>query len=120
MKEIDKINALVYIGIIDIGFLILNTIYHFIIHRFYNTPIGKLFLFIFIGIIILSILIMDPQNNFKNDLSLFLLTALMTSITVFLFGVMIASITISIPIFLIIEWLVPPIILILICILSDS
>lgn len=111
--------VLIYIALFDIVLLTINSIYHFIIHGFYKTTLGIIFL-ILIGLsLLIGIVFGSDRNKLLNDISILSIAALSIFVSCFLLGVLIGSIVVSRPIFLIIQWLIPIIVLIILCIKKD-
>ncbi len=110
-------NILIYIGLLDLIILFINSIYHFIIHGFYKTLLGIIFLIATGLFFILAIL--TGQSKMFEDVSMLSISALSVFISCFLIGVLIGSLAVSKPIFLIIEWIIPIVILISFCIKED-
>lgn len=111
--------VLIYIALFDIILLIINSIYHFIIHGFYKTTLGIIFL-ILIGLSFLIGIVFGPdRNKLLNDISTLGIAALSIFVSCFLLYILIKSIIVSRPIFLIIQWLIPIIVLIILCIKED-
>lgn len=124
MKFIGKKSTilLIYISLLDFSLIIFNTIYHFIKHGMYKTPIGIIFIISFIIIMDIAFIL-----NKSNDESVQNITALLSAILgimflLFLIIVLIKSFILSNkkPIILLIEYIIGIISLISIVILESD
>lgn len=115
LKGVDITKLFLFIGGLDLSILIINCIYHFIIHGFYKTFWGILFLVLFF-LTFISVLILGKLNiDSLEEISMFLLAFLGILWCCFIVGVTIATIRITFPIFLIIQWSLAPLCFIVVC-----
>ena len=107
--------VLIYLGVFDLVAIILNSEYHFNTHEMYNTLFGKILIAIFLISLVIIIVFGNSKNGNIQDIVTFVLSVSFISIIVLLLGILIYSVIVSRPLFLLIQWLLLPFIIIMIC-----
>ena len=114
-NKFNKEIALIYLGVLDLVAIILNSVYHFNAHEMYNTLFGKILIAIFLISLVVIIVFGNSKNSNIQDIVTFVLSVSFISIIVLLLGILIYSVMVSRPLFLLIQWLLLPFIIIMIC-----
>ena len=114
-NKFNKEMILIYLGVFDLVAIILNSVYHFNTHEIYNTLFGKILIVIFLISLVIIIVFGNSKNGNIQDIVTFVLAVSSISIVVLLLGILIYSVIVSRPLFLLIQWLLLPFIIIMIC-----
>ena len=114
-NKFNKEMVLIYLGVFDLVAIILNSVYHFNTHEMYNTLFGKILIAIFLISLVIIIVFGNSKNGNIQDIVTFVLSVSFISIIVLLLGILIYSVIVSRPLFLLIQWLLLPFIIIMIC-----